>query len=68
MIPVDPSNSGPFSALQLRVFKTEETRSSKMPEIIAIVGASGKLGAATLSALLKYNLVAPTTIVAITSS
>ncbi|KAK0391259.1 hypothetical protein NLU13_0760 [Sarocladium strictum] len=39
-----------------------------MPDMIGIVGASGKLGGATLSALLKYDLAAPASIVAITSS
>lgn len=39
-----------------------------MSDTIAIVGASGKLGGATLSALLKYELAAPSTIIAITSS
>jgi uncharacterized protein YbjT (DUF2867 family) len=39
-----------------------------MSGTIAIVGASGKLGGATLSALLKYELAAPSTIIAITSS
>lgn len=36
--------------------------------MLAIVGASGKLGGATLSALLSYKLVEPSSIVAITSS
>ncbi|KAI0161278.1 NAD(P)-binding protein [Xylariaceae sp. FL1272] len=35
---------------------------------IAITGASGKLGGATLSALLKHNLLPPSQIVALTSS
>ncbi|KAI1873775.1 uncharacterized protein JN550_003044 [Neoarthrinium moseri] len=36
--------------------------------MLAITGASGKLGGATLSALLSYKLVQPSSIVAITSS
>ncbi|KAF7517775.1 hypothetical protein G7054_g13700 [Neopestalotiopsis clavispora] len=36
--------------------------------MLAIVGASGKLGGATLAALLSYKLAAPSEIVAITSS
>ncbi|KAK7743962.1 hypothetical protein SLS62_010424 [Diatrype stigma] len=41
-----------------------------MPETIAILGASGKLGGATLAALLAHDLAPPatTTIVALTSS
>lgn len=36
--------------------------------MLAIIGASGKLGGATLSALLSHKLAAPSSIVAITSS
>ena len=39
-----------------------------MPETIAILGASGKLGGATLSALLAHNLAPARSIVALTSS
>ncbi|KAI1780404.1 NAD(P)-binding protein [Hypoxylon cercidicola] len=39
-----------------------------MADTIAITGASGKLGGATLSALLAHNLVPPSSIVALTSS
>ncbi|KAI0467893.1 hypothetical protein F4859DRAFT_492972 [Xylaria cf. heliscus] len=38
-----------------------------MPKI-AIIGASGKLGGATLSALLAYKLAAPSDVIALTSS
>ena len=38
-----------------------------MPKI-AIIGASGKLGGATLSALLAHNLAPPSDIIALTSS
>jgi nucleoside-diphosphate-sugar epimerase len=39
-----------------------------MAETIAIIGASGKLGGATLAALLAHNLAPPASIVALTSS
>ncbi|RYO74106.1 hypothetical protein DL763_010209 [Monosporascus cannonballus] len=39
-----------------------------MPETIAIIGASGKLGGATLSALLSHGLAPPESVVALTSA
>ncbi|RYP22520.1 hypothetical protein DL765_001578 [Monosporascus sp. GIB2] len=39
-----------------------------MPETIAIIGASGKLGGATLSALLSHRLAPPESVVALTSA
>ncbi|RYP84544.1 hypothetical protein DL770_005198 [Monosporascus sp. CRB-9-2] len=39
-----------------------------MPETIAIIGASGKLGGATLSALLSHKLAPPESVVALTSA